>query len=333
MPRTWRIRFVGARYHVTSRGNGREKVFYSDQDRERFLEQLDAALAADNVILYAYCLMPNHFHLLVETPWGNINRFMHRLNTSYSMYFRYKNARPGHCFETRYHGKLAGGDDYLVRLTRYIHLNPVKVKGMETAGVAEKRRELEAFRWSSYRGYAGLGPDEERVNYRWLGLMGRRTKRGRQQAYERYVEGFLGAADGKLKEAMEASGYATGDREFREEMEDGLKGARLRKGSEGDIVWPKGKPVEVATVEREVARVFGVQEEDLHYHGHRLGEVKAVAVDLCCQLTGKTQRELAAHFGYTSDSSMGKQRKRLASLVRTDARLAAKIAKLKATLS
>jgi REP element-mobilizing transposase RayT len=90
MPRKWRIRFVGARYHVTSRGNGRETIFYSDQDRERFLEQLDAALAADGVMLYAYCLMPNHYHLLVETPLGNIQRFMHRLNTAYSMYFRYK---------------------------------------------------------------------------------------------------------------------------------------------------------------------------------------------------------------------------------------------------
>jgi hypothetical protein len=257
---------------------------------------------------------------------------MHRLNTAYSMYFRYKNARPGHCFETRYHGKLAGGDDYLVRLTRYIHLNPVKVKSLETAGAVEKRRELDRFRWSSYRGYAGLGPEEERVNYRWRGLMGRRTSRGEQHAYRRYVEGFLDASDGKLKEAMESSGYAIGDAEFREEMEDGLKGARLRKGCEGDIVWPQGKPVAVEQVEQAVACAFGVKVADLHYHGHRLGAVKAVALELCCQLTGKTQRQLAAHFGYTSESSMGKQRKRLAQLAGADERLAAKIAKVKRCL-
>lgn len=82
-----------------------------------------------------------------------------------------------------------------------------------------------------------------------------------------------------------------------------------------------------------MVRAFGVKREDLHYHGHRLGMVKAVAVELCCQLSGKTQRELAAHFGYTSDSSMGKQRKRLAALAGPDAPLAAKIAKLKVTLS
>lgn len=98
-------------------------------------------------------------------------------------------------------------------------------------------------------------------------------------------------------------------------------------------MWPKGKPVEVARVEREVADAFGVKVEDLHYHGHRLGAVKAVAVELCCLLTGKTQRELAEHFGYTSDSSMGKQRKRWASLVRADVRLAGKLAKLKGRLA
>ena len=90
--------------------------------------------------------------------------------------------------------------------------------------------------------------------------------------------------------------------------------------------------MEVERVEREVAQAFGVKVEDLHYHGHRLGEVKAAAVELCCQLCGKTQRELAEHFGYTSDSSMGKQRKRLASLMRANASLAAKLAKLKRVL-
>lgn len=318
---------------MTSRGDGRERIFYSDDDRERFLGQLDAALKADNVVLYAYCLMPNHFHLLVETPWGNIQRFMHRLNTAYGMYFRYKNARPGHCFGTRYHAKLAGGDDYLVRLTRYIHLNPVKVKALAKAGVEEKRGVLNGYPWSSYRGYAGLGADEDRVDYRWLALMGRRTRRGSREEYRRYTERFLAEDDAALKDALGASGYAVGDEKFRAEMEDGLAGARLRKGCEGDVAWPKAKPVDVGTIERAVARAFGVKLEDLHYHGNRLGAVKAVAVALCCQLSGKTQRELSAHFGYASDSSMGKQRKRLAALAAADAPLAAKIVKLKEALS
>jgi len=69
-------------------------------------------------------LMPNHYHLLVETPLGNVPRFMQRLNTAYSMYFRLQHRRPGHCFQGRYGAKLVRGEDYLLRLTRYIHLNP-----------------------------------------------------------------------------------------------------------------------------------------------------------------------------------------------------------------
>lgn len=332
MPRQWRIRYTGARYHVTSRGNGREKLFYSDEDRERFLSQLDAALAEDNVILYAYCLMSNHYHLLVETPDGNISSFMKRLNTSYGMYFRYKNARPGHCFETRYYAKLAGGDDYLVRLTRYIHLNPVKVSAMEKATSEEKRKKLSEYRWSSYPGYAGLGPEEERINYRWLGLMGRLMRSGNQKGYRKYVERFLGKSDEKLQEAMVASSYAIGDQSFRDRMEDGLDGARLRKAGNGDIVWPEGKTVELDAVEHEVAKAFEVKVEDLHFHGHRLKSVKAVAVDLCCRLTGMSQRAIAAHYGYRSESSIGKQRKAFAVLLSGDKGLSGLILKIRRRL-
>ena len=75
--------------------------------------------------------MPNHIHLEVETPRGNLPRFMQRLTTAYGMYFRYKKRRPGHCFQGRYGAKLVDGDDYLLRLTRYIHLNPVRTQAMK----------------------------------------------------------------------------------------------------------------------------------------------------------------------------------------------------------
>ena len=83
MSRPWRIRFGGAKYHVTVRGNNRQCVFHADADYLRFLAQLSDCLEKDRVILYAYVLMPNHFHLFVETPGGNLSRFMQRLNTAY----------------------------------------------------------------------------------------------------------------------------------------------------------------------------------------------------------------------------------------------------------
>jgi putative transposase len=83
-----RKKYPGAKYHVTNRGDGREKVFYHDGDRARFIEQLQDALKTDGVLLYAYCLLPNHFHLPIETPRANIDRCVARLETAYGMYFR-----------------------------------------------------------------------------------------------------------------------------------------------------------------------------------------------------------------------------------------------------
>ena len=205
MSRPWRIRFPGGKYHVTSRGNGRAQIFLCAADYARFLDQLSAALEADQVLLYAFCLLPNHFHLYVETPLANLPRFMQRLSTAYSMYFRYKKQRPGHCFQGRYHAKLVEGDDYIVRLTRYIHLNPVKTRALSKASPEARRKRLDEFPWSSYRSCAGLASAQERVDYRWLKLMQRATLRGNQAAYRRYVSEFLGEEDDILRKAIGGS--------------------------------------------------------------------------------------------------------------------------------
>ena len=191
MPRPWRIRFAGAKYHVTTRGNARQTIFHGREDYERYLEQLTSALDLDGIVLYAYALLGNHTHLLVETPRGNIHRFMQRLNTAYGMYRRYKRQKPGHCFQARYGAKLVSGDEYLLRVTRYIHLNPVKVKRIEAWSAADKVRYLDTYPWSSYRGYVDKDRSEEIVNYRWLELMHRRTLARSRTAYRVYLESML----------------------------------------------------------------------------------------------------------------------------------------------
>lgn len=310
MPRPWRIRFARAKYHVTARGNGRETVFAEKADYERFLEQLAAALAADGVILYAYVLMPNHYHLLIATPCGNIQKFMQRVNTAYGMYFRYKQQRPGHCFQGRYGAKLVAGDGYLLRLTRYIHLNPVKVKRLKDATAGEKRTVLNGYRWSSYRGYAGLGGADERVNYRWLDLLGLRTRGGNQAAYRAYVEGYLGRDDEEFKAALAKSRYAVGDGEFCAEVEEELKAARMRKDVYGrDVMWPEEKPMALEKIEGVVRGAYRVDAEDLRSARKAGWEAKKALLELAGRYSGKSQREIASWLGYTSESSVGKQRK------------------------
>jgi REP element-mobilizing transposase RayT len=315
-------------YHVTSRGNGRQQVFLCDDDYERFLEQLDAALEKDEVVLYAYVLMPNHYHLLVQTPLGNIKRFMQRLNTAYGMYFRYKHSRPGHCFQGRYGAKVAGGDDYIIRLTRYIHLNPVKTEQMKGKSGAEKMRALEQWGWSSYGGYVDGSRSEERVNYRWLKLMHRATEKGRREAYKEYIAGMLAQDDQELKAAMGASRYAVGDERFIKESESDLRDILVARYIEGDVIRPKERVNEIGVIEFAVSKEFGVSVADLHYDGHRAGVAKAVAVELSCRLTGKSQREVGRYYGYGHESSVGKQRKLLAVLVETDQRLGARLDKV-----
>ena len=325
MPRPWRIRYAGAKYHVTSRGNGREAIFLGEQDCERFLEQLDSAVDQDNVILYAYVLMPNHFHLLIETPRGNIQKFMQRINTAYSMYFRYKHSRPGHCFQGRYGAKLVSDDEYIMRVTRYIHLNPVKVKRRSRYSVEQNMAYLNKYRWSSYPGYAGLMDPEERVDYKWLYLTGRKTLKGRRRAYREYVESMAGKEDKIFTEADRASRYAIGDEEFREMAKDELRSKRMERAVTGDIIWPEDEMLSLEQVEQVVLSEFKISKEQIRGHARHMGGIKAAAVELCCQFTGQSNRAIGKYFGYASDSAVGQQRKALAERLRTDKRLAKQI--------
>ncbi len=120
MPRPPRTEFADARYHVTSRGNARQTLFFTDKDRERFLLQLEDNALTYGIELYAWVLMRNHFHLVLRTPRGNLSRFMQRLNSSYSLYFRYKRRKTGHVLDGRYKARLIEDDEYLSAVTLYV---------------------------------------------------------------------------------------------------------------------------------------------------------------------------------------------------------------------
>src|SRR6266498_2751571 len=146
MARPLRIAYPGAFYHVTSRGNERKDVFKSRRDREKFLEYLASATERYGAAIHAYCLMSNHYHLLLETPEGNLSQIMRHINGAYTTYFNVKRKRAGHLFQGRFKAILVEADEYAAELSRYIHLNPVR------AGMAERPED---YRWSSYRSYIG----------------------------------------------------------------------------------------------------------------------------------------------------------------------------------
>jgi REP element-mobilizing transposase RayT len=302
-------------------------------DYLRFLDQLAAALDADGVILYSYALLSNHIHLHLETPNGNLPRFMQRLTTAYGMYFRYKKSRPGHCFQGRYGAKVVEGDDYHLRVTRYIHLNPVKTRVMAKVASDARLSRLEEYPWSSYRSYVGLAPPEKILDYRWLDLMGQATARGNQRAYRRYVSEFVLDEDEVLTETMKASRYAIGDERFRKRTEEGVLGVRLHKADDVDILWPEAEPVSLEFITSLVADHYKIGTEELRSHGRQVGEAKAVAIELCCRLSGCTQREVSKYFDYGSESAVGKQRRMLAGRTAHDASLTRLLALMTRKLS
>lgn len=141
MSRQLRIEYQGALYHVTARGNSKSAIFINDDDRCKFLETLDSCTKAFNYICHAYCIMNNHYHLLIETPDANLSAGIHRLNSIYAQYFNKQYDRVGHVFQGRFKAILVQRDDYLLELCRYIVLNPVR------AGVVNHPGE---YKWSSF---------------------------------------------------------------------------------------------------------------------------------------------------------------------------------------
>ncbi len=144
MPRPLRIEFPGAIYHVFSRGNDKKDIFFSDEDRELFLAALDEACLLFDVSIHSYCLMSNHIHLLLETKQANLSHFMKRLLGVYTIRFNRTHKRVGHLFQGRYRAHLVDRDEYLLQVSRYIHLNPVK------AGMIDVP---EVYAWSSLKFY------------------------------------------------------------------------------------------------------------------------------------------------------------------------------------
>ena len=114
MPRHLRISFPGAIYHVTVRGNARQAIFRGDEDRKRLVGRLEESVASYGVRVYLYCLMSNHLHLVLETPGGNLSRFMQSLLTGYTVYYNLRHKNCGHLFQGRYGAKLVAGDEYLL---------------------------------------------------------------------------------------------------------------------------------------------------------------------------------------------------------------------------
>ena len=186
MARPLRIEFAGALYHVTSRGDKKAAIYLEDDDRAQFLDTLKEVCARFNWVLHAYCLMDNHYHLLVETPESNLSLGMRQLNGVYTQWFNRTHGQVGHVFQGRYKSIIVQKESYLLELARYIVLNPVRARMVRTA---------RDWPWSSYRATIGEAGSQGGLNTDWL-LAG--FAKRKSIAIERFIT-FV--ADGKNQPA------------------------------------------------------------------------------------------------------------------------------------
>ena len=200
MARPLRIEFSGALYHLTSRGNDRQPIYLHDDDRISFLELLEHTCDRYAWLCHAYCLMDNHYHLLVETRQPTLSKGMKFLNGKYAQDFNKRHNHSGHVFQGRFKGILVDSDAYLLEVARYIVLNPVRARMLHTP---------DEWPWSSYRATAAMSPAHKCLTTDWVLSVFGENKRSACQSYREFVA--QGAGQPSLWESLKNQIYLGSD--------------------------------------------------------------------------------------------------------------------------
>ncbi len=321
MARSLRIQFPGAYYHVTCRGNARQEIFAGDRDRAAFLSLLKQSEEIYQIEVLAYVLMDNHFHFLVKTPLGNLQEFMRHFNISYTSYFNRRHKKTGHLYQGRYKSFLIDAENYLQEVSRYIHLNPIRVRAKSGLSLAEKRNYLRKYRWSSLGGYLER---KDRVGFlkivEVLGEFGGDTRRGRT-GYERFVR--EGLEKGLKSPLGVGKGHGiVGEEDFVERVRRRFerKGVRSREVPGLRKVISEVEPKRILGV---ISKVMGVDEGELlgrwKREKGRKGE-RGLVMEMLYRYGGMNQREIGELMGLDY-SAVSVGRKRFREAVEEDRRL------------
>lgn len=296
MARPLRIEFEGAVYHVTARGNERRKIFFTKRDYERFKEYITDAKEKYHFLLHGYVLMTNHYHLLIETPQKNLSKIMHHINSSYTTYTNVKRKRSGHLFQGRFKSIVVDKDSYLLELSRYLHLNPVRAKVVE---------KPEDYPFSSYAAYISTHGEELVTRSTILEMFNPKESEARKR-YRAFVENALGEeAESPMKKVY--GGMILGGESFIKDI--------LRKIEEGElekeaVSYRKAlrAPFGVEEILSEVCKHYGISKEEVTSAGQ--GEVRKMCVYLMKKLTVATTREIGDQLGNMSYAATAKMYQR-----------------------
>jgi putative transposase len=319
MARPLRIEYSGAYYHVMNRGLGRTRIFLKDRDRYRFLDLLGEITRLWKVSVYAYCLMDNHYHLLLQTPQGNLSRVMRHLDGVYTQSFNRTHGRDGPLFRGRYRALLVDADEYFLSVARYIHHNPQEA-GIETA--------IKDYPWSSHRAYL-----LEKHCPSWINRQGMLSRFGKEaeslQAYRVFMENDV---ETQIKDFYKKrSGSVLGGKEFLKQVKERI-GRRARPTDE----IPESRWIfapEVGEILKVTARLYGKSTRELLKSRRGVpNEPRAMAIYLCRALGGHKLSVIADAVGMKNYSSASSAYLGMKQRIANDSRLARQINKLEKSL-
>ena len=293
MARQLRIEYEGAIYHITARGNERKKIFFAERDYQKFKEYLVVVQERFGCVLHAYVLMGNHYHLILETKEKNLSRAMHYLNSSYTTYVNVKRKRNGHLLQGRFKSIIVDKDKYLLELSRYVHLNPVR------AGMAKRPEE---YRHSSYKAYIDRRQIDCVKTEMILGMVSSTAGDGYQK-YREFIESGIGVELENPLEKVYGGLILGGERFIRQTLD------RLEEIEDEEIAHRKKLQTRVSQ-----KAIFAVVAEHFGRSGENFlgdGNARKVAIYLLKYHAGMTSQEVSQALGGMSCAAIAKTYQRL----------------------
>ncbi|MBI2089114.1 MAG: transposase [Deltaproteobacteria bacterium] len=316
MARPLRIEYPGAYYHIMNRGLSRRNIFLEDKGRGQFLDLLSDISRLWKIEIFAYCLMDNHYHLLLQTPKGGLARAMRHLDGIYTQRFNRAHHRDGPLFRGRYKAILIDAEEYFLSVVRYIHQNPLQARVVS---------DMDRYRWSSHRGYLYQGECPQ-----WLNTRSVLSRFGHLREYREFMRS-----------------------EMEKEVVDFYKGPYQRPilGDRGFVEWVRERVGERARVEEEKPesrRVFGLGLEQIarataKVYGRRLEELKrkrrgeqnearSMAMYLCRSLGGHKHSEIGRVLGLEKTSSVSSACLRMKARVGAERKIARRVRRIEEEL-
>lgn len=318
MARPLRIEYEGAFYHITCRGNERRKIYYDNPDYDKFRSYLKDAQDKYGFRLHTYVLMSNHYHLLLETPEPNLSKLMHFINGSYTNYINRRRERSGHLFHGRYKAILVDKDRYLLELSRYIHLNPVRAKVVD---------KPENYPYSSYKVY--ISREKDHILYPDL-ILGMISRGGREatRKYRAFVErGFTEKLRSPLKDIY--GGSILGGKTFIKETLGRVKREVLRREETSyrrqlQSSYSAEEIISLVCKDLNLAREESIKES---------GKPRKVTMYLLKKHTGMTNGQIGEVLGGLSYSAVAKAQARFAIEMKRSRSLRKQVEKISAKMS